>query len=115
MQQRGQVARVTDRLHHRFGCRLRPVEIVASELNEESNDDIEAATAEDIEKMKVLVEEAMEAGAEDKIYAFACLEDLDQFQSHVSQTEASGLTVDRAPDAGSGLQRLERRAIAGVV
>ncbi|QBG48931.1 hypothetical protein EGM51_16545 [Verrucomicrobia bacterium S94] len=37
----------------------------------------------------------MEQGVEDKIYAFACLEDLDQFQSHVSQTEASGLTMDR--------------------
>lgn len=39
--------------------------------------------------------EIMESGVEDKIYAFACLEDLDQFQSHVSQTEASGLTMDR--------------------
>ncbi len=37
----------------------------------------------------------LEAGAEDKLYAFAMLEDLDQFQSHVSQTESSGLTADR--------------------
>ncbi|MEI6892323.1 MAG: metallopeptidase TldD-related protein [Pontiella sp.] len=37
----------------------------------------------------------MEAGAEDKLYAFAMLEDLDQFQSNVSQTETSGLTTDR--------------------
>ena len=28
-------------------------------------------------------------------YAFAMLEDLDQFYSHVSQTETSGLTTDR--------------------
>ncbi|WP_372796793.1 metallopeptidase TldD-related protein [Pontiella sp.] len=39
--------------------------------------------------------QTLEAGVEDKIYAFAYLEDLDQFQSHVSQTEASGLTMDR--------------------
>ncbi|VGO14707.1 Metalloprotease TldD [Pontiella desulfatans] len=37
----------------------------------------------------------LEAGAQDKLYAFAVLEDLDQFQSHVSQTEATGLTMDR--------------------
>jgi hypothetical protein len=37
----------------------------------------------------------MESGAEDKLYAFAMLEDLDQFQSNVSQTETSGLTMDR--------------------
>jgi len=37
----------------------------------------------------------MEAGVEDKLYAFAMLEDLDQFQSHVSQTEASSMTTDR--------------------
>jgi predicted Zn-dependent protease len=39
--------------------------------------------------------QTMEAGAEDKLYAFAMLEDLDQFQSNVSQTETSGLTTDR--------------------
>jgi len=38
---------------------------------------------------------ALEAGAEDRLYAFAMLEDLDQFQSHVSQTEASSMTTDR--------------------
>jgi hypothetical protein len=37
----------------------------------------------------------LEAGIEDKLYAFAVLEDLDQFQSHVSQTEASSKTLDR--------------------
>lgn len=44
--------------------------------------------------MKKLVT-AMEDGVSDKLYAFACLEDLDQFQSHVSQTEASSKTLDR--------------------
>ncbi|MDF7801417.1 metallopeptidase TldD-related protein [Pontiellaceae bacterium B1224] len=39
--------------------------------------------------------QTLEAGAEDKLYAFAMLEDLDQFQSNVSQTETSGLTTDR--------------------
>lgn len=38
---------------------------------------------------------ALESGAEDKLYAFAVLEDLDQFQSHVSRTEASSKTLDR--------------------
>jgi predicted Zn-dependent protease len=38
---------------------------------------------------------ALEAGCEDRFYAFAVLEDLDQFQSHVSQTEASTMTTDR--------------------
>lgn len=37
----------------------------------------------------------LESGAEDKLYTFAMLEDLDQFQCHVSQTETSGLTADR--------------------
>ncbi|WP_372806414.1 metallopeptidase TldD-related protein [Pontiella sp.] len=37
----------------------------------------------------------MESGADSKLYAFAMLEDLDQFQSNVSQTETSGLTRDR--------------------
>lgn len=37
----------------------------------------------------------LEDGVQNKLYAFACLEDLDQFQSHVSQTETTGLTVDR--------------------
>jgi predicted Zn-dependent protease len=37
----------------------------------------------------------LEAGVEDKLYAFAVLEDLDQFQSHVSQTEASSKNLDR--------------------
>jgi predicted Zn-dependent protease len=38
---------------------------------------------------------ALESGVEDRLYAFAMLEDLDQFQSHVSQTEASSMTTDR--------------------
>ena len=38
---------------------------------------------------------ALEAGVEDRLYAFAMLEDLDQFQSNVSQTEASSKTLDR--------------------
>ena len=38
---------------------------------------------------------AMEAGAEDRLYAFAALEDLDQFQSNVSRTATSSMTVDR--------------------
>jgi predicted Zn-dependent protease len=37
----------------------------------------------------------LEAGVEDKLYAFAALEDLNQFQSHVSQTETSSKTLDR--------------------
>jgi predicted Zn-dependent protease len=37
----------------------------------------------------------MERGAEERLYAFVMLEDLNQFQSHVSRTEASSLTVDR--------------------
>lgn len=37
----------------------------------------------------------MESGVENKLYAFAVLEDLDQFQSHVSQTAASSKTLDR--------------------
>ncbi len=39
--------------------------------------------------------QTLESGAENKLYAFATLEDLDQFQSHVSQTEASSMTTDR--------------------
>jgi TldD protein len=38
---------------------------------------------------------ALETGVEDRLYAFAMLEDLDQFQSHVSQTESSSMTTDR--------------------
>ena len=37
----------------------------------------------------------LEAGVEDRLYAFATLEDLDQFQSSVSRTEASSITADR--------------------
>ena len=37
----------------------------------------------------------LESGVEDRLYAFAVLEDLDQFQSHVSQTEAGSMTTDR--------------------
>ncbi len=39
--------------------------------------------------------QTLESGAQDRLYAFAMLEDLDQFQSSVSQTETSGLTADR--------------------
>jgi predicted Zn-dependent protease len=39
--------------------------------------------------------QTLESGAEDQLYAFAMLEDLDQFQSNVNQTESSGLTADR--------------------
>ena len=39
--------------------------------------------------------QTMESGTENKLYAFAMLEDLDQFQSNVSQTETSGQTTDR--------------------
>ena len=37
----------------------------------------------------------LELDATDRLYGFAMLEDLDQFQSHVSQTEASNKTLDR--------------------
>ncbi len=39
--------------------------------------------------------ETLENDAADKLYAFAMLEDLCQFQSHVSQTEAGSKTLDR--------------------
>jgi TldD protein len=38
---------------------------------------------------------ALEAGAEDKLYAFAILEDQEMFQSHVSRTETTSLSADR--------------------
>lgn len=37
----------------------------------------------------------LEDGVQDRLYAFATLEDLDQFQSNVSQTENSSMTTDR--------------------
>ncbi len=37
----------------------------------------------------------LEADVTDRLYAFATLEDLDQFQSHISRTEASSMTADR--------------------
>ncbi len=44
--------------------------------------------------LKKLVVE-LEAGVEDRLYAFAALEDLEQFQSNVSRTETSSITADR--------------------
>ena len=38
---------------------------------------------------------ALESDVADRLYAFVMLEDLEQFQSHVSQTEASSMTTDR--------------------
>ncbi|VGO21569.1 metallopeptidase TldD-related protein [Pontiella sulfatireligans] len=39
--------------------------------------------------------QTLEAGVKKRLYAFATLEDLDQFQSNVSRTETSSITADR--------------------